>query len=179
MTDTTVLLENVSSPSIAVELLLSNGFRPFSGLVRRKDSATVEKIIETADIDDVQSGITRLNSLIPDYITSYELVFNGDYVKLCMPVYSGKSPNQLTQKSEVVALIIECIDFIKRAQPYEVSDFNSNNIFIGDRVHFVDLDDVFYGRTNLHSPYTYYKRMKWAHKQVSFSEFEELWKEHF
>ena len=179
MTDKASLLKNISSPEAAVDLLLSNGFRPFSGLVKRSDSTTVEKIMEVSDIDDVQSGITRLNSLIPGYITSYELVFNGDYVKLCMPVYAGKSPNQLKRKNEVVALMIECINFIKRAQPYEVSDFNSNNIFIGDTVHFVDLDDVFYGRTNLHSPYTYYKRMKWAHKFVSFPEFEDLWKTNF
>lgn len=179
MHNTSELFNRVVSPVDATDVLLSHGFRPYSGLVWKKEHATIEKIIEVSDMDDVHAGITRLDSLVPGYVKSYELIFDDQYIKIQMTEYTGKTPKQLKTKSEIVNLIISCIEFIKRAQPYEVVDFNSSNIFIGDSVHFIDLDDVFYGRINLHSPYTYYKRMKWAHKQVSFSEFEELWKEHF
>lgn len=169
-----------NNPIELAKLILEQGFSVSKGLVYVQDDDTIVKhkrIIQ----DDVSASVERVNSVVPGFIKHYEIQ-NDNTVKLYMQRYKGNHPmvfGTIKDKQHALEILHVCLDFIAKAKPYIMNDFCSGNIIVGEKIHIVDLDQIFDNDTTDLTPPEYYRRMQWLAPYATLEEFMEIWNKVF
>ena len=169
-----------NNPIELANLILEQGFSVNRGMVYILDEDTVVKHKRIVT-EDVAQSVQRVNSIVPGFIKEYEIQ-EDNTVKLFMQRYEGNHPmvfGTIEDKEHAIQILNECLNFIEKAKPYIMNDFCSGNIIVGDKIHIIDLDQIFDNDYTDLSPQEYYRRMQWLKPYVDLQEFIEIWNNKF
>lgn len=174
-----------NDPVELVDLLVDNGFEIVRGLVYNQDDDTVVKELAINHTNDITASVDKVNSVSPEFITSYTVNDQKDKIVLNLKKYSGVHP--LDVKDNVDEMVQNILDkyfeLSKLAQPAVIDDICNSNILIGDdnSVHIIDLDSVFYNTTvHIDLPdVVYQSAANWLQAHITKEEFIELWNQRF